>query len=118
MHEAIHALDLENAGDGNVLEALRSRLKKAGMGENDVAVVQGAHLLVFIQAGETVRRLIDPSHRHYGDVRGVYQYAALQPLANIARPVWVDYLDNKIAREEAINKIVDGFLKVAKPASP
>lgn len=118
MHEAIHALDLEKAGDGNVLEALRSRLKKAGMGENDVAVVQGAHLLVFIQAGETVRRLIDPSHRHYGDVRGVYQYAALQPLANIARPVWVDYLDNKFSREEAINKIVDGFLKVPKPASP
>jgi hypothetical protein len=114
MHEAIHALDLETSGTGNVLEEIRTRLKKAGLGENDVAVVQGAHLLVFMQAGETVKRLLDPSHQHYGDVRGVYKYAALQPLADVARPIWVAYLDRKISREEAINKIVEGFLKVAR----
>jgi hypothetical protein len=114
MHETIHALDLENGGTENVLEGLRSRLKKAGVAENDIAVVQGAHLLVFMQAGETVKRFLDPSHQHYGDVKGVYKYAALEPLVNLARPIWMAYLDNKISRDEAMNKIVDGFLKIRR----
>ena len=112
MHEAIHALDLETSGAGNVLEEIRKRLQKAGVGENEIAAVQGPHVLVFIQAGETIKRLLDPAHEHYGDVKGVYKYPALQPLANVARPVWLSYLDRKISREEAISQIVDGFIKV------
>jgi hypothetical protein len=118
LHEGIHALDLEARGDTNVLEEIRTRLKKAGLAENDIAVVQGPHLLVFIQAGETTRRLLDPAHQHYGDVKGLYKYEALQPLVNIARPVWLDHLDNKISREEAITRIVEGFLKVRKGTAP
>lgn len=118
MHETIHALDLEATGNGNVLEEIRSRLKNAGLAENDIAVIQGPHLLVFIQAGETTRRFFDPAHQHYGDVKGLYKYEALQPLVQIARPAWLDYLDNKISRKEAINRIVDGFLKVRKEAAP
>ena len=118
LHEGIHALDLEARGDSNVLEEIRTRLKKAGLAENDIAVVQGPHLLVFIQAGETTRRLLDPAHQHYGDVKGLYKYEALQPLVNVARPIWLDHLDNKISREEAVNRIVDGFLKVRKGAAP
>ena len=115
MHEAIHALDLETSGNGNVLEDIRTRLKKAGIGENEIAVVQGPHVLVFIQAGETVRRLLDPTHEHYGDVRGVYKYPAIQPLVNVARPVWMAYLDRKISRQDAINQIVEGFIRVRQP---
>ena len=114
LHEGIHALDLEARGDSNVLEEIRSRLKKAGLAENDIAGVQGPHLLVFIQAGETTRRLLDLAHQHYGDVKGLYKYEALQPLVNVARPVWLDHLDKKISREEAVNRIVDGFIKVRK----
>ena len=118
IHETIHALDLENTGTGNVLEEIRTRLKNAGLAENDIAVVQGSHLLVFIQAGETVRRFLDPAHQHYGDVKGLYQYPGLQPLVKVARAVWMDHLDNKISREEAIKQIVDGFLKARKETAP
>ena len=114
LHEAIHALDLETEGKGNLLAEIRARLKKAGLADNDIALVQGAHLIVFMQAGETIRRLIEPSHRHYGDVRGVYAYDALRPLVDVARPVWMAYLDKRISRDEAINQIVEGFLRVRK----
>lgn len=114
LHEAIHALDLETEEKGNVLMEIRARLKTAGVAENEITLVQGTHLIVFMQAGETIRRLIEPSHQHYGDVRGVYAYDALRPLANVARPVWMAYLDKKISRETAINQIVEGFLRVRK----
>jgi hypothetical protein len=117
MHETIHALDLETAGNGNVLEDIRTRLKKAGIAENDIAATQGTHMLVFIQAGETVRRLVDSSHQHYGDVRRVYENPALQPLVKVARPVWMAYLDQKITREDAISQIVEGYIRVRKEAA-
>lgn len=112
LHEAIHALDLETEGKGNVLAEIRARLKKADVPENDIVLVQGTHLIVFVQAGETIKRLIEPSHQHYGDVRGLYDYEALRPLVNVARPVWMAYLDKQISREQAINQIVEGFLRI------
>jgi hypothetical protein len=47
-------------------------------------------------------------------VRGVYGYDALRPLVDVARPVWMAYLDKRISRDEAINQIVEGFLRVRK----
>ena len=118
LHEAIHALDLETQAKGSVLEEIRDRLRKAGVAENDLAMTQGTHMLVFMQAGETIKRLVDGSHQHYGDVRGVYNLAALQPLMNVARPTWMAYLDNKITRDKAIEQIVEGYLRARKSTSP
>jgi hypothetical protein len=118
LHEAIHALDLETQAKGSVLEEIRDRLRKAGVAENDITMTQGTHLLVFMQAGETIKRLIDGSHRHYGDVRGVYARGALQPLMNVARPTWMAYLDNKITREKAVEQIAEGYLNARNATSP
>ena len=113
LHEAIHALDIETKGEGNVLAEIEKRLLKAGLSESDLAVRHGPHLLVFIQSAETVKRLIDPSHRAYGEgPKGVYE--RLQALSNVELPVWNEYLDGKISREDAINRIIEGLVKVSK----
>ena len=112
LHESIHALDLETKGKENVLEDIRNRLKKAGIAERDPDMRNVAHTIVFIQAAETVRRLVDPKHKHYGDVAGYY--AKVPVVAKIELPIWIAYVDGKISREEAINRIIDGILKNRK----
>jgi hypothetical protein len=115
LHEAIHALDLETKGKGNVLIEIRNRLLKAGLTDNDQAVRHGAHWLVFIQAGETVRRFLDPSHQHYGKEL----YTRLQRMSQADVPVvWMAYLDGKVSRDDAVNQIVDGFLKARSESAP
>src|SRR5262245_27556058 len=113
LHEAIHALDMETKGKGNVLADIENRLLKAGLGESDLALRHGPHLLVFIQSAETVRRLIDPSHRAYGErEQGVY--ARLKSLSDIELPAWTAHLDGKISREDAVDRISEGLVKVSK----
>ena len=109
LHEAIHALDLETKGKGNVLVELRTRLLQAGFREDDAVVRHGPHLLVFIQSSETVRRLLDPSFQPYTE--GVFTRPGLQPLVKVELPIWTAYLDGKISREQALDQIVDAFVK-------
>ncbi len=109
MHEAIHALDLETKGKGNVLVELRARLLQAGFREDDMVVRHGPHLLVFIQSSETVRRFLDPSFQPYTE--GVFTRPGLQPLVKVELPIWTAYLDGKISREQALDKMVDAFVK-------
>lgn len=109
LHEAIHALDLETKGTGNVLVELRERLLKAGFKAGDAVVQHAPHLLVFIQSAETVRRYLDPSFKPYSE--GIFSRPALQPLLKVQLPVWMSYLDGKISRDEALTQIVAGFVQ-------
>jgi hypothetical protein len=112
LHEVIHALDLETKGTGNVLVDLQARLVKAGFAADDIVVRHGPHMLVFIQSSETVRRHIDPSYQPYGE--GVFVRPGLQPLVKVELPIWTEYLDGKISRDNALNKMVDAFVKARK----
>jgi hypothetical protein len=109
LHEAIHAFDFETKGKGNVLVELRERLLQAGFKEDDVVVRQAPHMLVFIQSSETVKRYLDPSFEPYSE--GVFTRPVLQWMVKIEVPNWTSYLDGKISREEALNRIVAGFVQ-------
>ena len=114
LHESTHALDLETSGQKNVLAELRARLLKAGLSESDPDFRNVPHTLMFIQAAETIRRIVDPVHKHYGETKGYY---ARVPLASkVELPIWLAHLDGKISREEAINQIITEFLKARKEA--
>jgi hypothetical protein len=107
VHELIHGLDAK-AGEGSVLGELRSRLEKVpGASPRDVH--DFVHTVMFAQAAGTVRRVLDPSHRDYGDIKGYY--ARVGRAAEVVVPAWRDYLDGKIDREAAVEKIVVGFTK-------
>jgi hypothetical protein len=114
LHEAIHALDLETKGSGNVLKVLNDRLIKAGFDKDDLVVKFAPHLLVFIQSVETVKRKLDSSYRPYEE--GIFVRPGLQPVIKIELPIWTAYLDGKMTREDALNRIVDGFIKARKDA--
>ena len=112
LHEAIHALDLETKGNGNVLVELRARLLKAGFKEDDLVVRHGPHMLVFIQSSETVKRFLDPSYQPYSE--GIFTRPGLQPLIKAELPSWTAYLDGKVTREQALDQMVDAFVKGRK----
>lgn len=117
LHEAIHALDgigsrtqaTEMAASGTVLLEVRERLRKAGVPVRDVQ--DAAHLLVFVQAAETVRHVIDAKHKPYGEVAEVY--AKLPRVAPVLTH-WVKYLDGKTTREGALEQIVQEVVAKTK----
>jgi hypothetical protein len=105
IHETIHALDIR-AGEMSVLADLRSRLGKVpGASPRDVH--DFVHTVMFVQAAGTVRRVLDPNHRDYGDVAGYYP--KVPRAAAVVVPAWRDYHDGKITREAVLERIVKGF---------
>lgn len=87
---------------------LRERLEAGGIDRRNKLYRDVPHTLMFIQAGETIRRIVLPTHVHYGDAAAYY---AKVPLATRAvRTVWIEYLDGKITRETAIDRIIETVL--------
>lgn len=105
VHETIHALD-DRAGEGSVLADLRRRLRQVP-DATPRDVHDFVHTLMFVQAASTVRRILDPAHEDYGDVNGYY--ARVPRAATVVVPAWRDYLDGRITREAALERIVIDF---------
>jgi hypothetical protein len=116
LHEAIHALDAETSGAGNVLIEFQNRLMKSGFDKNDFAVRNAPHFLVFIQSIETVRRFLDSSYQPYNE--GVFARPGLQSLISVERPIWTAYLDGKFSRAEALNQMVAALVKAREKEVP
>jgi hypothetical protein len=108
LHEATHALDVATANQPTVLNELRRRLAAVGLGPRMPVMRNVVHTLFFVQAGETVRRVVDPNHAHYGDTAGYYVKVPLAVAA--VRPAWVDHLDGKVSRDEALDAIVSAVV--------
>jgi hypothetical protein len=102
LHEAMHALDL--ASPRSVLAELRARLGAAGFGPRDRELRDAPHALIFAEAGELVRRLLDPEHRSYAEVHGIYArlgaYAAELPV------LWRRHLSGELDRAQTLDALV------------
>jgi hypothetical protein len=109
LHEAIHVLDVATEGQPSALSGLRARLERAGLGRADPLAREVVHTLMFVQAGETVRRVLDPSHRHYGEVAGYYAKVPLA--AQVELPIWKDRLDGKLSLDAALDRIAAEIVK-------
>lgn len=104
IHEAIHALDIATLEQPTVLQTLRKRLLEGGFAPRSEAYRDVPHTVIFVQAAETVRRLIEPSHKHYGDVEGYY---AKVPLAvKVVRMNWEAHLHGKISLARVIDQMI------------
>jgi len=106
LHEAIHALDIASESRPTALVELRRMLTKAGVERTSPLYRDVPHTLMFVQAGETVRRRIDANHRHYGE--GGY-YDKVSEVVAAVRPAWEMYLDGKCSREDALRSIATQF---------
>ena len=107
LHEATHALDNASASphlEDDVLDLLRARMKTSGFTIEDREWRDVPHTLMFVQAGETIRRVLDPEHRHYGVVAKYYD--KVRAIADAELEAWTAYLDGKTTRDEALERIV------------
>lgn len=111
LHEATHALDVQSENSDDVFTRLRNELEKQGKTFRDPVMRDAPHAVMFIQAGETIRRLVHPDHVHYGD-DGLYDRI---PNARRIKEIWIDYLDGKITREQAESRIIE-TVTADKPA--
>lgn len=111
LHEVTHSLDLA-AGDSSAFGELRAMLASAGLDARDRRLRDLPHTLMFVQSAESIRRLIEPTHRDYGEVEKVYERTGSD--AETVRGLWRDFLDQKLARGEALAAIVESLAPVPK----
>lgn len=104
LHESTHALDVES--EQSVLERLRARLREEGFTPADRVLRDAPHTLMFVQAGETIRRHVAADHGHYADAGGTDSYYDRVPLARFERDLWIRHLDGEVRLEDAIEQIV------------
>ncbi len=97
-------LDASEDPATSVLDLLRARLEKIGLTRRDPDWRNVPHTLMFVQAGETIRRIVDPKHEHYG-VTSKY-YDKVRAIADVELAAWTAYLDGKTSRDAALEKIL------------
>ncbi|MDM7916313.1 MAG: hypothetical protein QUU85_13785, partial [Candidatus Eisenbacteria bacterium] len=105
LHEATHALDVRSRE--GVLAELRARLAASPLQGSPSRQRDIAHTLIFVEAAETVRRVLDPQHIDYGEASGYY--ARVGRVAEVERTIWRQHLDGRVSREQAIAAIVDSL---------
>lgn len=116
LHESIHVLDLATQSQDTVLQVLRRKLVENGVPRTDSAWRDLPHTLMFVQAGETVRRLLDESHRDYGEVAGYYD--KVPEAAACVRPAWRHHLEGAATAPEAIDEMVRALLARREQPEP
>jgi hypothetical protein len=104
IHESIHALDVSGE---SALDELRKRLEGLDSKPSRGEVWDFVHTVMFAQAGETVRRILVPGHRDYGEVDGYYP--KVPAAAAVVVPAWQAWMRGSITREAALDRIVEGF---------
>ena len=111
LHEAIHVLDLRSQFRTSVkptaLNQMRQKLRDVGLQPNDPLVNEIPHKIIFVQAAETVRRLIDPARDPFGPDHPFYR---TEPEAGaVVLQNWKAYLDGSITLDAALNAIAEGL---------
>lgn len=104
LHEAIHALDVATAQEPTVLQRLRQSLQEGGVPRTDPRYRDIPHAVIFLQAAATVREVLDPEHRDYGETHGAYD--RMKKTLAVVRPLWEARLEGSVPVEVAIRRIV------------
>ncbi|MFN0243505.1 MAG: hypothetical protein ACKVWV_11490 [Planctomycetota bacterium] len=102
LHEALVAADVTSRG--SVLDRLRERLERAGFGRERREWHELPRVLLHVEAGEIVRRIVEPTHRHRADAEGLYAAGGRSSL--VAWRIWLEHLDGKLEVEAALDAIV------------
>ena len=104
LHETCHTLDQASNDPDNAFATFRSLLEERGISQRDRRYRSIPHLLMFVQAEETMRRIYNPQHQAYGDAKGVYERS--NAVAPVLRKHWRAFLDGNTTRAEALQRIV------------
>ncbi len=106
LHEVVHgAENLNQTRPQSALAVLNAELKARNKGER---FPSAWHALIFWNAGELTKRLLDKSHTQYGDRYGVYQRAFARERELYSR-YWNAYLDGKMTMREALVEVANAL---------
>jgi hypothetical protein len=111
LHEVTHSLDLA-ADEASAFGELRAKLEAKKLDPRDRRLRDLPHALMFVQAAESVRRVLAPAHRDYGEVADVY--SRLGPSLEALRGYWRDHLDGKLTQAAALDALVESLEPAAK----
>lgn len=103
LHECIHALDIATELSGSALQELRATLYRYKIKARSKEFHDIPHTLMFVQAADTVRAIIDPSHKAYGDTAGYY--AKLPAISDAVKKAWKAHAEGSLGRDEALIQI-------------
>lgn len=113
LHEATHALEVAaGPSSGSVLDQIRSKLSQKKVASDDALMRNVPHTLFFVHAGAVVRKTIDPQHKDYGEVTGLYKRMAATTDPVIKH--WHDHLAGRCTADEAVDRIVADVVKGEK----
>jgi hypothetical protein len=101
LHEVIHALEID-ADPLSPLVRLDREMERRELPPSDQRS-QFSHALVFVQAAETVRRLIDSNHVDYGVSHAYYERV---PCSQLVRDHWVRCLRGDIDADTAVARMI------------
>jgi hypothetical protein len=104
VHELVHALDARQGGERGSLRALRLQLQAAGIPTGSAESNRIVHCLMYVASGETVKRILDGRHHHFGETYGTY--SRMPEVAPNLLEWWRRYLDGTIDRDEALASFV------------
>lgn len=103
LHECIHALDIATEQSGSALQELRATLYRYKIKARSKEFHDIPHTLIFVQAADTVRAVIDPTHKAYGDSAGYY--AKLPAISDAVKKAWKAHAEGSLGRDEALIQI-------------
>lgn len=92
-------------GTGAFQREFREELEALALSPNDDGVRDVTRTVLYVQAGATVRRMIDPAHRDVGETSGYYTGAG-RIAADAIRPAWKTYLAGESTRKEAVARLM------------
>ena len=115
LHEATHALDVNQTKDQGVFERLRRDLVEAGIDRSSRIIRDVPHAIMFIHAGATIRKHLNPEHVDYGDRDGLYDRLSY---AHDLIPLWHQYLAGEFSLDETIDRIVNLVVKAKRRVDP
>ncbi len=112
LHEFMHAIDQVCWDQDHAFNQLRMKLNAAKITPDQKVHRDAVHAVFFVQAGETIRRLINPNHQHYGETALFYKH--LDDGAATVLTHWMLYLEKYNDLPTTINSIVTDVLNPPK----
>ena len=111
VHELTHLLDV-NQVQGSL--SMLTRLRQKAAGSDPAAVEAFLHGLVAWNAGEMIKRFINPGHKAVVDL-SPQTLMKMEPYLPIYNGVWIAYLDGKTTADQTVEAMITAFNKVPVP---
>ena len=111
IHELTHLLEVNQVQGTN---SILARLRHKGAGADPATLESFIHGLVAWNAGEMIKRFIDPRHKAVVDL-SPESLMKMEPYLPIYTTSWVSYLEGKASADQTVDAMIEAFRKIPPP---